>query len=88
MSGGHWDYLSFKLEERARPAGEVWRLLAALEHELDWGLSGDSCVACARNRMGPALEAFFDAGCNDASTAIAVARDSRQHRCQRCEPRS
>jgi hypothetical protein len=37
MSGGHWNYLGFKLEERADYAGNVWKLLGAIEHELDWG---------------------------------------------------
>ena len=84
MSGGHWDYMGRQLEERAVSAGEVWKLMAVLEHELDWGLSADTCAQCARNRMAPALEAFFDSRCEDASTAMAIARDGYQNLCVKC----
>jgi len=86
MSGGRWNYMSEKLEEYAKSNGEVWRLMAALEHELDWGLSGDTCVDCAKTRCACALVAFFDANCEDATPAIALARDGRQPTmlCERC----
>ncbi len=87
VSGGHWNYLGRRLEENAKSGGEMFRLLGALEHELDWGLCGDTCYACAANRMAPALCAFFDGGCDDATLAIAVARDHRQHMCADCAER-
>ena len=87
MSGGHWEYLAYRLEERGLESREVWRLMAVLEHELYWGICGDTCRACARNRMAPALEAFFDHHADDATLAIAVARDYKQHRCEKCEER-
>jgi hypothetical protein len=37
--------------------------------------------------MAPALEAFFDHHADDATLAIAVARDYKQHRCEKCEER-
>ena len=86
MSGGRWNYMSEKLEAAARANGEVWRLMAALEHELDWGLSGDTCADCAKRRTVCALVAFFDCDCEDATAAIALARDGRQPTmfCERC----
>jgi len=85
MSGGHWNYLSYRLDEAAKEAGEVWRFLAVVEHELDWGICSDTCHACARTRLGPAMEAFLDERCRDASAAIALMRDDKQNRCARCK---
>ena len=76
--------MSSKLEERAKYSGEVWRLMAILEHELDWGICGDTVSACAQNaRVAKAIEAFFDAYCDDATVAIAIARDRLQNLCDR-----
>jgi hypothetical protein len=87
MSGGHWQYQSFKLEERSQSAGEVWRLLAVLEHELDWGICGDTCLKCAKKRCAEALVGFFDTYCENATSAIALARDGQQNLCNECEER-
>lgn len=87
MSGGHWDYLSRKLEERAEFGGNIWTLLAQLEHELDWGLSCDTCLRCARKRVAASLEAYFDGGASGIGTALAIARDSQQHLCHQCDER-
>lgn len=84
MSGGHWGYMGLKLEEHGQASREVWRLMEALEHELDWGICGDGCSKCAQLRAGSALEAFFDAGCTDASMAISIARDTDQFLCRDC----
>ena len=86
MSGGHWDYLSYKLEERAPYAGNVWELLAAIEHELDWGICCDTCYECAKIRTIRALEAFFDSGATDITTAIRLLRSSEPE-CERCKAR-
>lgn len=84
MSGGHWDYLSWKLDGRADDlyllAGPL-QLLAAIEHELDWGHSGDTCLDCARLRTIAALETFYDGGARGATVAIAVVRDGYQNMC-------
>ena len=86
MSGGHWEYLAYKLEERAEEAQsaiEALRLLAAIEHEMDWGIAGDSCYDCAKLRVIAALEEFFNHQARDAGPAIAIARDWKQNRCER-----
>jgi hypothetical protein len=45
MSGGHWNYLSAQLRERAEyNLSDVWLLLAEIEHTLDWGISGHDRV--------------------------------------------
>mgnify|MGYP001618446931 CR=1 FL=1 len=84
MSGGHWDYMSQRLVDRAVESSEVWLLMAALEHELDWGLSRDTCPECAKCRAAAALIAFFDHNCSDATRAIAIARDYKQNLCAEC----
>jgi hypothetical protein len=86
VSGGHWDYLAHKLGERAEYAGEIWELLAAIEHELDWGLSGDTCYECAKIRTIRALESFFDSGASLITTAIRLLR-SKEPECERCRAR-
>lgn len=88
MSGGHWDYLGFKLETKERYGGRVWHLLAQFEHELDWGYSGDTCLTCAERRVAKALAAYFDTACEDIGTALALARDGLQNRCDECNRRS
>jgi len=87
MSGGHWNYLSSKLDERAIESHEVWRLLSTIEHELDWGICGDTCVGCAKIRVAEAMECFFDYNCRDATRAIALMNDRKQNRCLKCEER-
>ena len=83
MSGGHWNYLSHRLEERSEYAGDVWKLLAAIEHELDWGISCDTCQECAEIRTVRAIKAFFDTDATNVETAIRLVR-SAEPECQRC----
>ena len=85
MSGGRWDY-GQKFDEN----GDVLTrlngqndLLKAIEHELDWGLCGDTCRDCSRLRAVAALETFFDDRCH-AEAACAVARDHEQNLCPKC----
>jgi hypothetical protein len=88
MSGGQWDYLSHKLEDaadEAQKAAQALRLLAAIEHEMDWGISADTCYACAKLRVIAALEDYFRANALSVSSGIALARDQRQNRCPDCE---
>lgn len=87
MSGGHWGYMGDRLEYHIQHAiadKELWSLIQVLEHELDWGWSGDSCRDCAIQRTGYAISAFFDEQCVNATKAMAIARDSHQHRCVKC----
>jgi hypothetical protein len=85
MSGGHWEYLSYKIEERVgAPLDEVWRLLAAIEHELDWGICCDTCYECAKIRTINALEAYFDTQATDVSNSLRLLRNSEPE-CTRCK---
>lgn len=87
MSGGHWDYLGFKLEDYANCSfsiHSVFRFLAACEHELDWGISGDDCRECAVIRVGEAMIRFFDEHCIDETAALAVVRDRDHYLCRGC----
>ena len=89
MSGGHWDY-GEKLEngrEAALLAAEMFRFMAAIEHELDWGLCYDTCLNCASLRCTTALIAYFYSPA-DTSGAIALCRDHEQSMCEKCEKRT
>lgn len=90
MSGGMWNYLSQELDARADDllaAAQGMMLLAVIEHELDWGISGDTCHECAKLRAVAALEQFFSDNANDASAAMALARDGKQNLCPGCTER-
>ncbi len=86
MSGGRWDYgRNFEDNEEAISRINASNfLLKALEHELDWSLSGDTCRDCAKLRAIAALEQFFDDRGYNAEAATAIARDHEQNRCQKC----
>lgn len=84
MSGGHWGYLQPKLEEWGESVGLSMELLAAIEHEMDWGLCNDTCYDCAKRRVVAALEAFFDDYGRSNAKALALLRDRRQNLCRRC----
>jgi hypothetical protein len=87
MSGGHWDYLSYKIEERqGEHPGDVWRLLATIEHELDWGICCDTCYDCAKILTIDALEAYFDTGANSVENSIRILRSS-EPQCEKCKAR-
>ena len=85
MSGGHWGYLYTQLEERAgQPLNEVWRLLAAIEHELDYGISCDTCYECAKIRTINALESYFDTGATSIENAMRLLHSSEPE-CAKCK---
>ncbi len=85
MSGGHWEYLSYKIEERiGAPLDEVWRLLAGVEHELDWGICGDTCYECAKINVIDALEAYFDSQATDVTQSLIIL-GTREPRCATCK---
>lgn len=83
MSGGHWGYQSFNLAERADKVHAALLLVAESEHELDWGISNDTCLDCAMIRVGAAWIEYFE---NDetATVALSVMRDSKQNQCHDC----
>lgn len=84
MSGGHWNYLSYKITDRiGQSLDEVWRLMAAIEHELDYGTCGDTCYDCAKIRTVNALEAYFDTQATSVDNALRLLR-SREPECQKC----
>lgn len=85
MSGGHWNYSAESYREAGRRANDAFQLLAQCEHELDWGISADTCLDCAKLRVAGALIKFFD---GDIEAALAIARDRQQNRCPRCEERA
>ena len=85
MSGGHWGYLSHRIEERVgAPLDEVWRLLAAIEHELDWGICSDACYDCAKICVINALEAYFDTEATSVENALRLIR-SNEPECGKCK---
>jgi len=87
MSGGHWGYLRSQLEDRAgQPLNEVWRLLAAIEKELDYGLCGDTCYECARIRTINALEVYFDTEATSIEEGMRILKSSEPE-CERCKNR-
>ena len=86
MSGGRWDYgraLEDNQEalQRLTATNEV---MTTVEHEMDWGYSGDTCRECSKLRALAALEQFFDDRCGSAAASVAIARDHRQNRCSKC----
>lgn len=89
MSGGHWNYLSRQIEdsvENQTIPTSCTLLMAAIEHELDWGHSCDTCLACARRRVIAGIEVFFDSYARGHRDAVSVMTD--HHRvdlmCDRC----
>lgn len=87
MSGGAWGYQQYRLEELAERVAASIGVLAVVEHELDWGVSADTCLDCARVRVARALEEFFERGTLDgwedglvAATAVADERGYCPHR--------
>ena len=84
MSGGHWDYQSDDLLAIGQNVAELYQLISVIEHELDWGICGDTCLACTKLRVPEALIVYFD---GDVDAAVAVARDNKQNQCPRCKKR-
>lgn len=88
MSGGHWDY-GKQLEDDQEALERVLngqKLLKGIEHELDWGMSCDSCLECAKLRVLAALEQFFDDRM-EASAAIDLLNDPYRNECVKCHER-
>jgi hypothetical protein len=85
VSGGAWGYLQYHLEEEGRRHAAIVAVLAQIEHELDWGASGDTCHDCARVRVCAALEEFFEKGCNEADAALAILESGYKVPAYMCE---
>lgn len=85
MSGGHWGYLGYRLDESVDRVVEGTRFLVQAEHEMDWGISGDTCYECAKLRTVAALEALFDKWNGDDVNPLDVLADRDKHLCPRCE---
>jgi len=87
MSGGYWDYSQYfnDLEEAIPRLSAMVDLLRGIEHELDWGHAGDTCLDCARLRVIAALETFFSEASRNASTGLAILRDGYQNVCPKCQ---
>lgn len=80
MSGGRWGYKSFALAETAEEVNGIIKVAAETEHQLDWGMSGDTCLDCAKLRVASGWIAFFD---GSTEAAIALMRDKQQNLCAR-----
>jgi len=90
MSGGAWDYPSSRFEEIGKKAKAVFDLMAAIEHEMDWAVCGDTCEDCFRKRLVYALEAFFEDGGEDAERAVEILREkthNKKYMCKKCKQR-
>lgn len=42
MSGGHWNYQQYKIEEQAEMVAAFLKAVAASEHIIDWAECGDT----------------------------------------------
>lgn len=82
MSGGHWNYLGYRIEERAS-YNNVWRLIAYIEHTLDRGICHDDCNDCAERNVIEALKTYFDHNAESVEEALAELRVFK--RCERCK---
>ena len=86
MSGGHWNYFSHNIEEAGKMVAPVFEVMAGIEHELDWALSGDACYGCAQNRVIAALEALFDTRCRDSELSLHILSSAnKKYYCEGCK---
>lgn len=67
MSGGHWNNLFIQFEDQADNIEEgrmsavlAFRVLAELEHRLDYGICADTCLECAKIAVIEGLKRYFD----------------------------
>ena len=87
MSGGHWQYLQYQLEEYGAYVDAGMQLLGAIEHELDWGICGDGCYECAKIRTVAMLEAYYDNMRGEGDKTWKQVRDDRAGLCDSCKTR-
>lgn len=60
MSGGHWNYQQYAIEETADRMHDLLKTLARVEHIMDWALSCDTSIAGAKEEVWAQWEGFFD----------------------------
>ena len=85
MSGGHWGYRTQEFLEMGQNVAELYQVISMIEHELDWGISGDTCFDCAKLRVVEALLDYFD---GEVATAIIVGSAREHNQCPRCKERA
>lgn len=92
MSGGHWNYLSTRIQEQAEGIPGIFEFLAIVEHEMDWALCGDTCAECTKLRLWEAMVQFFTDYGGDQNRAIVIMRGvlvnfdrDLEHACSRCK---
>jgi hypothetical protein len=61
MSGGHWGYRSYRLEERAQEIKPLLEAVAKTEHIVDWAVCGDTLRADAARELFELWETTFEA---------------------------
>jgi hypothetical protein len=77
MSGGHWSYAQFKIEEHIEQTRDAVKAIAKTEHALDWCICGDTGYDTAFTEMWKIWSEFFDKYYGDDSwptTPIKVKR--------------
>ncbi len=88
MSGGAWGYLKYKIEEESARNQVIVNVIAQIEHEMDWGISCDTCYNCAKLRVIAALEELFENGCSDDEPPIRILTSSdAKYKCDKCKAR-
>ena len=85
MSGGHWDYRVQEFLEMGQNVAELCQVISVIEHELDWGISGDTCFDCAKLRVVETLLDYFD---GEVATAVITASAREHNQCTRCKERT
>lgn len=60
MSGGHWDYMQFRIGDMTDKVLAITTALGEIEGVLDWGVSGDTCQDCAELQSLKLLYDMFD----------------------------
>jgi hypothetical protein len=84
MSGGAWNRRCFEFLETAQELDGLFKLIAQIEHEMDYGICGDTCYDCAKIRVIRALELYFN---RQAEEAIEIVKDRARNPCATCQAR-
>lgn len=94
MSGGSLDYLYGKLEERASELEtslaqyrEAMALMSGIARQMEWGMSGDDCYACAKLRVIAGLESFLLSNAESSEEALKILKNEKENLCPMCEAR-
>lgn len=89
MSGGHWNYpfSGDGVRLSSERMQDLFRWLEAAEHALDWGLSGDTCPACAEINIGKSFELLMDRWFEHSVSMDTVENALDLHSCPICSER-